>query len=328
MVFQPRRQLERQTRSSSQVVNFEGRAGLSVTTRVQVQGSPIKAAWETTASPSVSGSVSFSVTIVSATLSITGKLVQGDATMGVDLRRKSTATPTTYTAVTASSFFSGSLGLLALCPYATFALQPPSIKAELKYVVASRCCVVVRVRAHACVRVCVGVSLCVCACVRFVRRCDLVIDSRVIAVGHEDTVSATAGGDALSESGSQWLRETVHALNTNTCRVLVVPYVRQPRTTACACRTRCCRRPLRLRYRRPTPCQRRRRHRRSLHRPRHRPRQRHPRRATTARAAPSTRVPARAPPTSCTPTPPPPRVRVHACMPATRLCFESVCAYL
>jgi hypothetical protein len=67
MVFQPRRQLERQTRRSSQVVNFEGRAGLSVTTRVQAQGSPIKAAWETTASLSVSGSVSFSVTVSGGT---------------------------------------------------------------------------------------------------------------------------------------------------------------------------------------------------------------------------------------------------------------------
>ncbi len=147
-------------------MNFEGRAGLSVTTRVQAQGSPIKAAWKTTASLSVSGSVSFSVTIVSATLSITGKLVQGDATMGVDLRRKSTATPTrtTYTAVTASNFFSGSLGLLALCPYATFALQPPSIKAELKCVVVSRVLlVVVRVRVH--------VRACACVYGRVRRAC-------------------------------------------------------------------------------------------------------------------------------------------------------------
>jgi hypothetical protein len=52
---------------SAPVVNFEGRAGLSVTTRVQAQGSPIKAAWETTASLSVSGSVSFSVTVSGGT---------------------------------------------------------------------------------------------------------------------------------------------------------------------------------------------------------------------------------------------------------------------
>jgi hypothetical protein len=253
--------------------------------------------------------------------------------MGVDLRRKSTATPTTYTAVTASNFFSGSLGLLALCPYATFALQPPSInlKAELKYVVVSRVLlVVVRVRVRACACMCMSVwvsASCVCVGVRTVRRCDLVIDSRVSSLGRESTLSATAGGDALSESGSQWLRESLHAL---TCRVLAVPFVRQPRTTACAWRTRCCRRPLRLRCRRPSPCQRRRRHRRPLRPPQRRPRRRHPRPATTARAAPSTHVPAlaRAPPTSCTPTPPPPRVRVHACMPATQLCVECVCVPL